>query len=68
MQHAQSSLDLQGQHMHHYILNDAVEAHSCVDIVANFTDEQYTNINQSTAGRFNLRDFVNCLQISLVSS
>ena len=30
---------------------DAVEAHSC-DIVAKFTDEQYTIINQSTAGRF----------------
>ena len=24
---------------------DAVEAHSCVDIVAKFTDEQYTTIN-----------------------
>ena len=33
---------------------DAVEARSCVDIVAKFTDEQYTTINQSTAGRFDL--------------
>ena len=45
------------------ILDDAVEAHSCVDIVAKFTDEQYTTINQSTAGRFDLRVFVNCLQV-----
>ena len=29
--------------------NDAVEARSCIDIVAKFTDEQYTTINQSTA-------------------
>ena len=42
---------------------DAVEAHSCVDIVAKFTDEQYTTINQSTAGRFDPRVFVNCLQV-----
>ena len=27
---------------------DAVEAHNCVDIVAKFTDEQYTTVNQST--------------------
>ena len=26
-------------------IRDAVEAHSCVDIVAKFTDEQYTTIN-----------------------
>ena len=32
----------------------------CMYIV-NFTDEQYTTINQSTAGRFNPRVFVNCL-------
>ena len=25
--------------------SDAVEAHSCIDIVAKFTDEQYTTIN-----------------------
>ena len=43
--------------------HDAVEAHSCVDIVAKFTDEQYTTINQSTAGRFDPRVFVNCLQV-----
>ena len=30
---------------------------------AKFTDEQYATINQSTAGRFNLRVFVNCLQV-----
>ena len=43
---------------------DAVEACSCVDIVAKFTDEQYTTINQSTAGRFDPRVFVNCLQVT----
>ena len=43
---------------------DAVEAHSCVDILAKFTDEQYTTINQSTAGRFDPRVFVNCLQVA----
>ena len=49
-----------------YVLSpDAVEAHSCVDIVAKFTDEQYTTINQSTAGCFNPRVFVNCLQVYL---
>ena len=42
---------------------DAVEAHSCVDIVAKFTNEQYTTINQSTAGRFDPRVFVNCLLV-----
>ena len=31
-------------------------------IVEKFTDEQYTTVNQSTAGRFNPRVFVNCLQ------
>ena len=29
--------------------------------VAKFTDEHYTTINQSTAGRFDPRVFVNCL-------
>ena len=50
--------------------SDAVEAHIYVDIVVKFTDEQYTTINQSTAGRFYPRVFVNCLQVtkSLVSS
>ena len=35
-----------------------------------FTDEQYTTINWSTAGRFDQRVFVNCLQVAckLVSS
>ena len=34
---------------------DTVEVHGCVvDIVTKFTDEQYTTINQSTAGRFDL--------------
>ena len=42
------------------LMHDAVEAHNCVDIVVKFTDEQYTNINQSTAGRFDPRVFVNC--------
>ena len=37
----------------------AVEAHSCIDIVAKFTDEQYTTINQC----FDPRVFVNCLQV-----
>ena len=32
---------------------------------AKFTDEHYTTINQSTAGRFDLRVFVNCLQVTL---
>ena len=27
-------------------VNDTVEAHSCVDIVVKFTDEQCTSINQ----------------------
>ena len=39
---------------------DTVEAHSCVNIVTKFTDEQYTTIKQSTAGRFDLRVFVSC--------
>ena len=43
---------------------DAVEAHSCIDIVAQFTDEQYTTINQSTAGCFDPGVFVNCLHYS----
>ena len=30
-----------------------------------FTDEQYTAINQSTAGRFDPRVFVNCLHIPI---
>ena len=37
-----------------------VGAHSCVDIVAKFTDEQYTTINQSTAGCFDLRVLTSC--------
>ena len=50
------------------ILNhDAVEAHSCVDIVAKFTHEQNTTINQSTAGRVDPRVFANCLQVSYTS-
>ena len=32
--------------------------------IAKFTDEQYATINQSTAGRFDPRVFVNCLQVS----
>ena len=44
---------------------DAVEAHGCVDTVAKFTDEQYTPINQSTAGCFDPRVFVNtCKQLT----
>ena len=38
--------------------NDAVEAYSCADIVAEFMDEQYSTIYQSTAGHFNTRVFV----------
>ena len=34
-------------------------------ILAKFIDEQYTTINQSTAGRFDLRVFVNCLQVKV---
>ena len=32
-------------------------------VVAKFTNEYYTTINQSTAGRFDPRVFVNCLQV-----
>ena len=32
-------------------------------VVAKFTDEQYTTISQSTAGRFDPRVFANCLQV-----
>ena len=32
-------------------------------IVVKFTAEQYTTINQSRAGRFDPRIFVNCLQV-----
>ena len=32
--------------------------------LAKFTDEQYTTINQSTAERFDLMVFVNCLQVT----
>ena len=42
-----------GSNHHHCKKNyyvDAVEVQSCIDIVAKFTDEQYTTINQSTAG------------------
>ena len=49
--------------MHNQRHIDAVEAHSGVDIVAKFTDEQYTTINQSTAGQFDPRGFVNCLHV-----
>ena len=34
--------------------------------VAKFTDEQYTTINQSTAGQFDPRVFVNCLQAHII--
>ena len=34
--------------------------------LAKFTDDQYTTINQSTAGRFDPRVFVNCLQVDKV--
>ena len=46
-----------------HVDDDAVEAHSCDNIVTTFTDEQYTTINQSTTGRFTRRVFVNCLQV-----
>ena len=32
--------------------------------ITKVTDEHYTTIIQSTAGHFNLRVFVNCLQVS----
>ena len=32
-------------------------------IIVKFTDEQYATINQLTAERFDLRVFVNCLQV-----
>ena len=34
-----------------------------LEIVVKFTDEQYATINESTAGRFDPRVFVNCLQV-----
>ena len=37
--------------------------HKSTYILAKFTDEQYAIINQSTAGRFDSRVFVNCLQV-----
>ena len=38
-------------------------------MIAKFTDEQYTTINQSTAGLFDPRVIVNCLQLlTLVSN
>ena len=43
--------------------HDAVKAHICIDIVVKFTDEQFRTINQSTAGCFYPRVFVNCLQV-----
>ena len=46
------------------LMHDAVEAHSCGDIVVKFTDEQYTTINQSTAGHIDLRVYVNCLLLT----
>ena len=52
-----------GPAISHVMGTVTAEAHSCVDIVTKFTDEQYTTINQSTAGRFDPRVFVNCLQI-----
>ena len=33
--------------------------------MAKFTDEQYATINQSTAGCFDPRVFVNCLQVAV---
>ena len=33
-------------------------------LIAKFTDEKYATINQSTAGRFDPRVFVNCLQVT----
>ena len=30
---------------------------------AKFAHDHYTTVNQSTAGRFDLRVFVNCLQV-----
>ena len=44
-------------HQEHSV-DDAVVARSFVNIVAKFTDEQYTTINQSTAGRFDPRVFI----------
>ena len=35
-------------------------------VVVKFTDEQYTTVNQSTAGCFEPRVFVNCLQVFAV--
>ena len=45
------------------MVNIATSTLQCHLLVTKFNDEQYATINQSSAGRFNLRVFVNCLQI-----
>ena len=47
-------------HTHTMMLKSLIVA---LILVAKFTDEQYTTINQSTAGHFDPRVFVNCLQV-----
>ena len=42
-------------------LHSFIQVYKTFTIVAKFTDEQYTTINQSTAGRFDPSVFVNCL-------
>ena len=41
---------------------------SCItiEIIAKFTVEQYTTVNQSKARRFDPRVFVNCLQVLMM--
>ena len=39
-----------------------------LQLVVKFTEEQYTTINQSRAGHFDPRVFVNCLQVQLACS
>ena len=55
--------------IHYYTMsgNGKTEDVLSINIVAKYTDEQYATNNQSTAGHFDPRVFVNCLQ-GLVSS
>ena len=48
------------------LVSNSYRTHCSESLVTDFTDEQYTTINQSTAECFDLRVFVNCLQVSLL--
>ena len=49
-------------HVFQLLCKGARKLNLCNTLVVKFTDEQYTTINQSRAGHFDLRVFVNCLQ------